>query len=50
METPDNRACLPNKALEPTADAALFSMSMDSSIEFRVWLPRLTRLWLSSIR
>ena len=40
----------PNTSLEPTAYAALFTMSMDSSIEIGVSLPRLPRLWLSSIR
>ena len=40
----------PNTSLEPTADAAPNHMSIDSSIEFGVSLPRLSRLWLSSIR
>ena len=38
----------PNTSLEPTADAALIRMRMDSSIALRVSLPRFTRLWLSS--
>ena len=38
------------ESLEPTADAALIGMSTGSSIECGVSLPRLSRLWLSSIR
>jgi hypothetical protein len=38
---------MPNTSLEPTADAVLISMSMDSSITGFVSLPRFTRLWLS---
>ena len=40
----------PGTSLEPTADAALIGMSTGSSIECGVSLPRLSRLWLSSIR
>jgi hypothetical protein len=40
----------PNTSLEPTADAVAVHMSRDSSIEFEVSLPRLSRLRLSSIR
>jgi hypothetical protein len=39
-----------NTSLEPTADAVPIHMNRDSSIEFGVSLPRLTRLLLSSIR
>jgi hypothetical protein len=37
-------ADLPNKTLEPTADAAAVRTLIDSSIKSRVLLPRLTRL------
>jgi hypothetical protein len=40
----------PNTSLEPTADAVLISMSVDSSNTVRVSLPRLSRLWLSLSR
>jgi hypothetical protein len=36
--------------LQPTADAVLISMKLDSLIEVGVSWPRLSRLWLSSIR
>jgi hypothetical protein len=41
---------MPNTSLEPTAVSRCVERPMDSSIEFGVSLPRLTRLWLSLIR
>jgi hypothetical protein len=39
-----------NTSLEPTAYADLVRVMIDSSIEFVVSLPRLSRLWLSLVR
>ena len=41
---------MPNTSLEPTADAVLLRIQMDSSSICSASLPRLSRLWLSLIR